>query len=937
MEKKSSLALKLLLHNYNFFEVSTIDKFIHRVVKTFAKDLQISQHFEVELDDEILLEEAIGQLLQNLGKDTDLQNILIAFSLEKIESDKSWNIIYDLKNIGKLLFRENHYGHLQHLKNKSIRDFKPFREFLLIKQQQLSVKASDLAEKALQTIYAHNFEDSDFSRESLPNHFKKILAGEKTTKLYDNKLEEGLINGSLLLKRVKKDGTHLFIELLDIYLKIKEAVFEYLFFKNAYTNILPLTVLNEISKEVSRIQKEREILHISEFNKMISNEINNQPVPYIYERLGERFRHYFIDEFQDTSKMQWQNLVPLIGNALETVTLDGEKGTLFLVGDAKQSIYRWRGGDPKQFMGINDGSLNPFTINPISHTLKTNWRSFDTIIEFNNEFFYHTADYLSEPKYQNLYLEQCQQQTNHKKGGNVEIEIAPNTIENRALFYCEKTLKTIDRILQKGFALKDICILVRKNRDGVVLADYLSENSIPIISSEALLLHNNPEVQFLVSLLRFMDNPTENAFQFDVLEHLFKNQKDKHNLIVRQLGNLSNFLKLEYSYDIKQEVTFPLLDVLERAISAFQLTEKCGAHVVHFLDLAMEVTEKSGGSILGFLSYWDLKKENLAISSPQNQDAVQLMTVHKSKGLEFRFVLFPFADSPLKTRMYEKKLWIPLLDNPELKFQEVLVNASKDLQYYSKTSDGIYTSENHLSELDDINVLYVAMTRAIEGLFIYSQESRGETYGRLFKNYLIEKNFWQTNTSHFTFGNFPENLDKKSKDTPVDSIPYINTKTNSPIKLAIASNSLWETETKEAVQWGNVSHEILSKISAAEDIEKALINALDQGAISSEAVSPIRKIIDSIINHPQLSRYYNGKSNTKNEAEIIDTEGNLFRPDRLVFNNGEVTIIDYKTGDARPEHVHQIKTYASLLEELGFVVTHQILVYIGNKIEPVFI
>ena len=330
LERRASLTLKLLLHNYNFFEVSTIDKFTYRVIKTFAKDLRISQNFEVELNGEILLEEAIGQLLQDLDENEGLKKVLIEFSLEKVDADKSWNIVYDLKNIGKLIFNENHHHHLQHLKNKSIQDFGLLKRFILKKQQTLFSKTSNLAQKALDTIYDHNFDDTDFSRQTLPNHFKKIRAGERSKKLYDNKLEDGLINGSLLLKKVEKDGTQLFIQLLNIYLEIKNSIYEYLFFKNAYANVLPLTVLNEISKKVSLIQKEKESLHISEFNKLISKEISNQPVPYIYERLGERYRHYFIDEFQDTSKMQWENLVPLIGNALETEDLNGEKGTLLL-------------------------------------------------------------------------------------------------------------------------------------------------------------------------------------------------------------------------------------------------------------------------------------------------------------------------------------------------------------------------------------------------------------------------------------------------------------------------------------------------------------------------------------------------------------------------------------------------------------------------------
>ncbi|MEM1260166.1 MAG: UvrD-helicase domain-containing protein [Bacteroidota bacterium] len=937
LERKSSLVLKLLLHNYNFFEVSTIDRFTHRVIKTFAKDLRISQNFEVELDGEILLEEAIGKLLQNLDEEAHLKKVLIDFSLEKVEADKSWNIFYDLRNIGKLIFNENHYDHLYYLKNKSIQDFGSLKEFLLKKQQNLFSRVSDLAQRALDTIYTNNFEDADFNRGALPNHFKKIVAGEISAKLYDNKLEEGLINGSLLLKKVKKDGTQLFIQLLEIYLEIKNSVYEYLFFKNAYTNILPLTVLNEISKEVSNIQKEKESLHISEFNKLISKEIGNQPVPYIYERLGERYRHYFIDEFQDTSKMQWENLVPLIGNTLETENLNGEKGTLLLVGDAKQSIYRWRGGDPKQFLGFNDKSLHPFTVQPKINTLTTNWRSFDTVINFNNDFFTHTANYLKDPKYRNLYLEQCQQRTNNRKGGYVEITFAPEDVKEIEPFYCKKVLETLNHILDKGFSFEDICILVRKNKEAALLANYLVEHSIPIISSEALLLATNPEVQFLVSLLRFLDNTSENIFQFEVLEYLFKERNNRHDLIVQQLGDLSAFLKLQYGYDVNQEVTLPLLDVLERAILTFHLRDKCGAHVLHFLDVAQERGEKSGVGIYEFLSYWDLKKEVLAISAPLQQDAIQVMTVHKSKGLEFPFVIFPFANGILKSRMGEKKLWVPLSEELGLDFNRVLVNASAELKYHSATSNEIYAKENNLSELDDINILYVAMTRAIQGLFVVTQESRGEAYGRLFKNFLLEKGLWNTGISCFTFGNFPENTNEKSEDSPIHNIPYIYTKPNNATKLAMASNGLWPEESHQSLKWGNTVHEILARINSHLDVERTLHNAAKRGDISLEAIETVRSMIHSIVNHPKLSSYYSEQSHVRNEVEIIDSQGTLFRPDRLVFHNDEVTIIDYKTGDHRPEHTQQLKIYTSLLEELGFVVTHQILVYIGDEIEPVFI
>lgn len=936
LERKSSLALKLLLHNYNFFEVSTIDKFIHRVIRTFAKELKLSQSFEVELDEDMILDEAIGRLLQHLNENEPLCKVLIDFSLEKIKDEKSWNIIYDLKNIGRLLFRENHYVALQQLKNKSIKDFEVLKIYLSKKLDNLSEEATLLAQQALNTIYAHNFEDADFNRETLPNHFKKIIAGERSVKLYQNKLEDGLVNGSLLLKRVDKDGTLLFEELLTIYLKIKKTFQHFLFFKNAYSNVLPLTVLNEISKQVSALQKEKETLHISEFNTLIHKEIANQPAPYIYERLGERYLHYFIDEFQDTSKMQWQNLVPLIGNALETETLTGEKGTLLLVGDVKQSIYRWRGGDPNQLLHLNEGSLLPFTIAPEIKTLNSNWRSFDTIIQFNNRFFGHLTSYFKEPKFQNLYLEQCQQQNNHRKGGYIEIAFTPKEVEDDEIFYCENVLKTINRIITNGYAFEDICILVRKNKEGIVLANYLTENNVQVISSEALLLANNREIQFLVSLLRFLDNPYENSFQFNVLEYLFAEQKDQHDHIAKHLGKLPEFLIGNYGYNSSKEASLPLLDLLERVISIFLPKDCYSAHLMQFLDVALEVSEKIGVSIHEFLKYWDVKKNVLAISAPENQDAVQLMTVHKSKGLEFCFVVFPFADSPLTSRLHEKKLWVPINENSNIGFNEVLVNATKELQHYSEYTNLIYSNENNLSELDDINVLYVALTRAIEGLFIFTKDSTRETYGRLLKSFLLKENLWNDDTTVYRYGNFSKNSVMKTKHKPIKPIPFINSQSEN-VTISISSQSLRTTEQQQSVQWGNVIHGILSEINSSSDIDKALNMAIERGDINSGDFEYLKRILLKIVRHPKLSKFYIEGVYAKNEIEIMDAKGQLFRPDRLIFDEKNVTIIDYKTGGSQSNHQQQLHTYAHLLNEIGFIVVEQILVYIGDEIEPVFI
>lgn len=331
LRQRSKLILKRILHNYSFFEISTIDKFNHKIIKTFARDLHLSQNFEIELNTDLLLEEAVGRLLERAGNDEKLTEVLIAFSLEKIDDDKSWNITYDLVEIGKLLFQENHAEHINPLREKSIGDFQDIQKRIASESNAIEEKVKQLAQIVLQEMEHQGFDFADFPRQTLPNHFKKMIDGElDPKKLYAAKtLEPNLVEGKLLKASDKRDVSNLAVTILENYLTIKQLIYRHSYLQNIYGNIVPMTVLNEIAKEIKNIELDRDIIPISSLNAILSKEIKNQPVPFIYERMGEKYRHYFIDEFQDTSKMQWENLVPLIGNALESENEKNERGSLF--------------------------------------------------------------------------------------------------------------------------------------------------------------------------------------------------------------------------------------------------------------------------------------------------------------------------------------------------------------------------------------------------------------------------------------------------------------------------------------------------------------------------------------------------------------------------------------------------------------------------------
>ncbi|MEX0312583.1 MAG: UvrD-helicase domain-containing protein, partial [Allomuricauda sp.] len=604
LQQRAELVLKRILHNYSFFEISTIDKFNHKIIKTFARDLQLAQNFEVELDTDLLLEQAVGLLLERAGTDKELTEVLIDFSLAKIDDNKSWDIARDLLEIGKLLFQENHAPHVEKLRSKSIPEFKQIQNSIVSQIKEIEISAVGQAQKVLEEILDLGFDPADFPRQTLPNHFKKIMGGEFSIRiLYNNKLEQNLNENKILKASDKRDSASLAVTILNNYLLIKKKLYRRGYLKNIHGNIVPLTVLNEIAKEVKTIENERDVIPISALNSLLSKEIRNQPVPFIYERLGEKYRHYFIDEFQDTSKMQWENLIPLIGNALESENEKNERGTLFLVGDAKQAIYRWRGGRAEQLLNLLNLKSNPFMIEPTVRTLDTNWRSYSEIIKFNNGFFSAIAPFLKNTDYEKLFLESKQKST-HKSGGYVQLGFIDHTLEEKEEAYCSYVLNILNEVKSKGYSYSDVSILVRKNEQGTILANFLSERNLPIVSSEALLLKNDNAVSFLVSLLKIIENTNNQEAVYEVLSFLNPEKNTLHDFVHNHINDINGLLSKKYGFPLQEVTNQSVTTILETAIIKFNLDTSASAHITFLMDEALELEKKEGPDVHSFLHYW---------------------------------------------------------------------------------------------------------------------------------------------------------------------------------------------------------------------------------------------------------------------------------------------------------------------------------------------
>lgn len=951
LKKKSKKVLKEILHNYAFFDISTIDKFTHRLIRTFAKDLKLPQNFEVVLDTDLLLGEAVDKLISKAGTDKELTQVLIDFTFEKIDDDKSWDVSFDLNKIGKLLFDETHATHLDALKDKSIADFLGLRKTIKLKIKEIQQAIINNAKAILQLIEENGLEIEDFTRKTLPNHFIKITTNIfEHSKLYNNKLEENLREGNIYNKTLdsgkKSVIDQLLPQLLEAYLKIKKTNGELAFLKNAYNNIVPLTVLNAINKEVKGIEEEKNQIHISAFNTIISKEIKNQPAPFIYERLGEKYRHYFIDEFQDTSQMQWENLIPLIGNALEGENLKGEKGSLFLVGDAKQAIYRWRGGKAEQFLNLISKKKNPFVVEPHTQNLPINYRSYEEIVSFNNDFFTHTSPFLNNPVFSSLFLDGNKQGTNSKKNGYVQLTFLENENgENEDDLYCLEVLHTINAILEKKYAHKDICILVRENKKGVLLADYLIQNEIPIISADSLLLISSEEVKFLINLIRYCVNPENLDTRYSLLYYLSKENNSRHNFIHQHLNQIEVFLQQSYSLNLERMQQASVYDGLEYAIKQFSLIDGSNAHITYLLDIVLEVEQKNGTGMHTFLSYWEKKGERLSVPAPENSNAVQIMSIHKAKGLEFPFVIFPYANSHIYKEM-DKKLWIPIEKGAINGFKDVLLNKKQEMENYNSISKEIYLEEQSKLELDAFNVLYVAMTRAVKGLFIITKKdltTKGEHktayYSGLFIDYLKQKGVWQADINTYPFGTLENALEKRKSEKKEQNILYqYSYKERSSFNILAKSGVLWGTEREVAISKGNVVHHIMALIETETDVENAFNTLIRNGDIVENDIAPLKKKVLQIIHHPLLHMHYQNIVEVRNENDIITKHGQILRPDRVVIADNKATIIDYKTGLKNPSYKQQLYNYADALELMGYDIEHKIIVYINdNTILPEFI
>ncbi len=960
IKDKSKAIIKDIIHNYSAFGISTIDKFTHKIIRTFAQDLELPSNFEIALDTDVLLQEAVDSVIAQVGEDEELTQFILEFTKNKTDDDKNWDISYELFEVSKLITNENSVQEIKAFEDKNFDDFKSIRTVLENKVEELKESSKQIGKQLKEFISSKGIDMNSF-QVYFVNHLTNIENDEvkPTQKKYWEEDDIKVKKGAKDLDAIEAFKTEILSQLAKIYGQYGKIDF----YKAFLQNINSLSLLNAVNKEFRRIQEEQNVLSISDFNKIIFNKIQGEPTPFIYERLGEKYRHYFIDEFQDTSEMQWKNLIPLIDNALASEE-NGIKGTLMLVGDPKQSIYRWRGGKAEQFIELSKDE-NPFSNKEKKvENLDTNYRSYSEVIDFNNKFFSFLSQKFENDNYSQLYKSTSFQNINEKKGGYVNISfIESNQEENedfdeneigysfKNLQYLEKTIETIRNVIEQGFSYGDIVLLTRKKNEGVLLANYLTENNIPILSSETLLIQNATEVKLIIALLRYLNNSKDEeskAIIFYYIARYCQNEIPIHDFILK-LKNFSEdeieneFKQLGVSISFKNCRTKSLYDAVEILVNAFVKEKSNTSYVQYFMDLVLEKDSKSQLGITEFLDYWDKIGFQKSIPSPEGSNAIRIMTIHKSKGLEFPVVIFPFAEENF-SRNKGNKLWVDFDESDDINFPKAFINSKNDVKTYSENAKVVFEQKTQEELLDTINVLYVALTRAEEQLYVISnklQTKKGDIVTNNLSFYFIDFLDSQgkfNNNLEFEFGAAkriskfkPKINSSKNIELVQHKFPFEN------IKIAQKEALLWGTEQQEAINFGNVFHEILANIKTKNDVKLAIDKAIETGIISLNDVDFIQSKILEIVNHDSLELFFSEEANVMNEQTIIDSEQGNIKPDKIVFYEKSALILDYKTGDKKKSHIFQINNYANALERMNFNVAKKALVYTGDKVEVVIL
>ncbi|MHC1707962.1 MAG: UvrD-helicase domain-containing protein [Bacteroidales bacterium] len=935
LNKRAVQVLQLILHNYSDFSVTTIDSFMHRVIRTFAHDLHLPMDFEVELDNELLVKQAVNNLIRQVGNDAELTNALVDLILNKSDEERGWHIESDLENIGNQLFKESGQISMERFQKDPL-DIQTARELssaLRKSCREFEKNLSEFGNQAIEIISAKNIPFAAFYQglKGLPKYFS-YLASSTMDKVEPGKFTLTTIEEDKWYSGSATPGDKAAIDsiktqLLDIYEKIdayREAEYSnYISYKILEKNILPLAVLSLIDRELRKIKIDNNILPIGEFNKRISDTVLNEPVPFIYERLGEWYHYYLLDEFQDTSILQWLNLLPLVENSLSG------NYTTIIVGDGKQAIYRWRNGDVEQFsrlpevylpmdQDIPEGRKLILARNYQEDILEKNYRTASDIVEFNNDFFTVLTSFL-HPDHQPIYSSVIQKTSKTHSSGFVSLELSGGEDDDLAMndAHLQRVVEIIRACCEDGYEWRDIAVLCRSNANASLVSRFLLNENISVSSSESILLRNSPRVNVLIACLYSINNP-EDKIHREVVQRYFLASN-------REISEIEHITSA-YNRGI------PVYELSEKLVRGLSLDKNPDPFIIFFLDTVLQYTQKQDVSITGFLNWWVENEYKVSLKTPEDFNAVKVLTIHKAKGLEFEIVIYPFA---LEPRKIGGSAWVPVNLSAAFKLKTALVPLNKSLE--GSVFSEYYNTEDKKVKLDFLNVLYVAMTRPKDRLYILSctpskEYSKANRTSDLFGIYLNSIGIDPLSATVYSRGVTSKKETSHKQEQRVFSFTTMHSMDWTE-RISIRSNHPddWDVDNPDKPRSvGNIVHNILAGIRTFSDLDLWLSEFSESHSTDDPQAVAVGQFLDRLRRDESILPFFSPDAHIRNEAEILTPEGQSYRPDRLVISPDKTLILDYKTGLPDEHHKIQLQHYGKLLQSMGYPAVETYLYYLDG-------
>ncbi|KOY84864.1 hypothetical protein AD998_00720 [bacterium 336/3] len=839
LQNRAKSTFEQIIYHYSDFSISTIDSFTNRLVSAFTQELNVPMNYELDMDTDTLTANAADGLIAQIGMEGKEQvtNFLLKFVIDEIDNGTYWRDIHrKLADFTKDLYKEESRPIAKKLGQTQLPQYEKCIDELKKFIDDLEAFLVGKAELFKQVLQRKGLDFKDFYQgdRGLGGFIHKIVDKKMDEKIPNSYVLEILEEGkwysnakknpkSSILDDAIPELEPLLSDICSYWLNSKET---YFLIKETLNDFYKVALTGEIHQAVEEFKIQNNIVYISETNEKIAKIVQNEPVPFIYERLGERYNHLLIDEFQDTSVLQWHNLLPLAENNL------AEGNMNLIVGDAKQAIYRWRGGEMEQIVHLayaNDALQGDTSIaklqkiasvhfqdhteaadlladryqtiqnNVVRKNLATNFRSNSEIVEFNNAFFRLITDQIAGdlPFVKQVYDEQFVQQLPNNTQKNGAVEIILKSKEKNGKNYEEQTKDEVLRIIEdaqnKGFALKDIAILFRKKSKAIQIATLLKEKGFSIISVDSLVISADEKVNFLVSMLKVIANPENNLAKSEALYLFYKTilkliPTQEQNEAIRKAvysknASLNNFLELfsdkGYFIDYNYLQSLSLYEMTEELLRIFRILQEHPTRlefIFKFLDWVIEFERQKKHHLDDFITEWHKKKHSVAVDIPADSDAITITTIHKSKGLEYPVVILPFADWGTKAD-YRNSIWVdsddfdlPIHNQQKPSHLLVRMKSSK-----VKTIANHQQEENYKHILENLNLLYVALTRPVNMLYIigkspFKHASYDNSVSRWLNLFLenlavAEENYashllFQEDGHIYRFGNFDNNLRK---------------------------------------------------------------------------------------------------------------------------------------------------------------------------------